>query len=207
MEGSEFWSKVKLRLKELGRKQEWLSQNTNIPLQNIRNKIHLQHIPPFTEAMNIINALSLSWEEFEDYPHIEKNGKPYIRTIPVIEQAFSAGHGQFVPDYGEIKDYVAVPSSLKHLGNNVLAAYVRGDSMEPTFFDGDTIIYDTNGYDGRDGIYTIIYAGMGYVKRLQKTPNGVKIVSDNKNYEPMFESAESDDFRVIGRVQYVVHKV
>lgn len=79
--------------------------------------------------------------------------------------------------------------------------------MEPTFFNEDIIIYDTNGYDGNEGVYAIIYNGKGFVKRLQPTKNGVNIISDNKIYEPMFESSESDDFIVIGRVRYSVHKM
>lgn len=64
-----------------------------------------------------------------------------------------------------------------------------------------------NGYDGDDGIYTIIYRGKGFVKRLQRTSDGVKIISDNKFYDPMFESSESEDFRVIGKVRSVMHNM
>ena len=34
-----------------------------------------------------------------------------------------------------------------------------------------------------------------------------KIISDNKFYDPMFESSESEDFRVIGKVRSVVHNM
>ena len=71
----------------------------------------------------------------------------------------------------------------------------------------DIIICDLNGYDGTDGIYTIIYKGNGFVKRLQRTSDGVKIISDNRHYDPMFESAQSDDFRVIGKVRAVMHSM
>ena len=80
-------------------------------------------------------------------------------------------------------------------------------SMEPTLFSGDIIICDMNGYDGDDGIYTIIYKGKGFVKRLQRTSDGVKIISDNKFYDPMFESSESEDFHVIGKVRSVMHNM
>ena len=78
--------------------------------------------------------------------------------------------------------------------------------MEPTLFSGDIIICDMNGYDD-DGIYTIIYKGNGFVKRLQRTSEGVKIISDNKYYDSMFESFETEDFRVIGKVRSVIHNV
>ena len=81
------------------------------------------------------------------------------------------------------------------------------DSMEPTLFDDDIIIFDNFGYDGTDGIYAIHYKGAGFVKRLQRDKDCVKIISDNKIYEPMFENGESEDFRIVGKVRYVVHKV
>ena len=206
MEGAEFWTKVKKRLKELDKKQDWLASNSGLLVQTLRNNIHNDRLPSLKDTLSILKTLNLTWEEFEHYPNL--TSKDGIRNIPVSEQYFSAGHGQYVPDdYVETKDYVAVPNSLKYLGENIRAAYVRGDSMEPTFFNEDIIIYDTNGYDGNEGIYAIIYNGKGFVKRLQPTKNGVNIISDNMIYEPMFESSESDDFIVIGRVRYSVHKI
>ena len=95
----------------------------------------------------------------------------------------------------------------KHFKGKLAASRVQGDSMEPTLFNGDIIICDLNGYDGSDGIYTIIYKGNGFVKRLQRTSDGVKIISDNKFYDPMFESFESENFQVIGKVRSVMHNI
>ena len=69
------------------------------------------------------------------------------------------------------------------------------------------IIYDVVGYDGQDGIYAILYNGAGFVKRLQRGKDMLKIISDNRIYSPMEESGESDNFKIIGKVRYVVHKV
>ena len=143
-------------------------------------------------------------EEFLVYP--EKVSKDII-NIPVYEQAFSAGKGQELPDTAEILEYVAIPKSLMRFKDNICAAYVRGDSMEPTLFDDDIIIFDNFGYDGTDGIYAINYKGAGFVKRLQRDKDFVKIISDNKIYEPMFENGESEDFRIVGKIRYVIHKV
>lgn len=49
--------------------------------------------------------------------------------------------------------------------DNMRASYVRGDSMEPTLFDNDIILYDNFGYDGTDGIYAINYRGASFVKK------------------------------------------
>lgn len=226
MDAEQFWRKVKLRLSEIGKKQAWLSDETGIVLQSIRNKIHLQKFPSLEDTVSILNALGLSWSDFEKYPNLEdiipedseapaeeietvaeeETTEPGTK-IPVLELAFSAGHGQFQPEFAQVKKYLPVPDHLKYLNESLQAGYVRGISMEPTFYNDDVIIYDRNGYDGQDGVYVIILGGMGYVKRLHKTPEGVEIISDNKEYKPMFEKAESEDFHVIGRVHEVHRQV
>ena len=204
MDAETFWKKVKMKLSELGENQEWLSDKSGILLGTMRNKIHLNRMPSFEEVLKILKVFDMTMEEFLVYPDVAKGD---VLNIPVYEQAFSAGKGQYVPDSAEVLEYVAVPRDLRRFAQNLRAAYVRGDSMEPTLFDGDRIIFDDLGYDGQDGIYAIVYNGAGFVKRLQCGKNVLKIISDNRIYSPMEESGESDNFKIIGKVRYVVHKV
>lgn len=204
MEAKIFWTKVKQRLFEMNKKQGWLSEQTGIILQSIRDQISKQRLPSLDDTMKILSALDLTWEEFELYP--EKRLKPDNFVIPVMDQVFSAGRGQFVPEEDTVKDYITLPKNLQRYADNLAAVYVRGDSMEPTLFNDDIIVTDNLGYDGEDGIYTILYKGSGYVKRLQRTFDGIKIISDNKHYEPMNVTAENEDFKIIGRVRCVLHE-
>ncbi|MBP5328634.1 MAG: helix-turn-helix transcriptional regulator [Spirochaetaceae bacterium] len=204
MDAELFWKKVKLLLSEQDKNQEWLCEQTGLILGSLRNKISLGRLPGFDEGLKIVESLGLTMEQFKLYPDVPSKD---IINIPVYEQAFSAGKGQELPDTAEIMDYVALPANLKKYRNNIRASYVRGDSMEPTLFDNDIILYDTFGYDGTDGIYAINYKGAAFVKRLQRDKDFVRIISDNKMYAPMTESGESDDFRIVGKVRYVVHKL
>ncbi len=204
MDAELFWKKVKLLLSEQDKNQEWLCEQTGLILGSLRNKISLGRLPGFDEGLKIVESLGLTMEQFKLYPDVPSKD---IINIPVYEQAFSAGKGQELPDSAEIMDYVALPANLKKYRNNIRASYVRGDSMEPTLFDNDIILYDTFGYDGTDGIYAINYKGAAFVKRLQRDKDFVRIISDNKMYAPMTESGESDDFRIVGKVRYVVHKL
>ena len=204
MEAEIFWEKVNQRLTELEKTKEWLCDKVCLNYGSLRNRIHLGRMPGFDDAMKILKALDFTMEGFEAYPGIAKND---VLNLPVYEQAFSAGKGQYVPDDAEILEYVAVPKDLKAYSRNLRAAYVRGDSMEPTLSDGDRIIFDDLGYDGQDGIYAILYNGAGFVKRLQRTKNTLRIISDNKIYPPMEEAGQSENFMVIGKVRYVVHKI
>ena len=204
MDAESFWKKVKLILSDKGKNQEWLCENTGIILSTLRNKIHLGRMPTLDETLKILKLFDLTIEEFTAYPEIEKND---ILNLPVYEQAFSAGKGQYVPDTADILEYVAVPRDLKQYAHSLRASYVRGDSMEPTLFDGDIIIYDVMGYDGQDGIYAILYNSAGFVKRLQRGNGLLRIISDNQLYAPMEEPGESEDFLILGKVRYVLHKV
>lgn len=202
MDAEIFWKKVKMKLAELNKNQEWLCNQTGILLGSLRNKISLGRLPSFEDGIKIVESFGMTMEEFLLYP--EKISKEVL-NIPVYEQAFSAGRGQELPDTAEILEYVAIPKSLMRFRDNICAAYVRGDSMEPTLFDDDIILFDNFGYDGTDGIYAINYKGAGFVKRLQSTGEGVKIISDNSRYEPMFAYGEDDSFKVIGKVRSVMH--
>ena len=207
MNASDFWKKIKEQLTIKGKTQEWLCEQTGMELQGLRNRIYKNRFPTIEEALKILSVFDLTAEEFFGQGGSSATNPKGVTLIPVMEQAFSAGHGQFVPDTEEITEYISVPNNLKRFNGKLAASRVQGDSMEPTLYNGDIIICDLNGYDGTDGIYTIIYKGNGFVKRLQRTSDGVKIISDNRHYDPMFESSQSDDFRVIGKVRAVMHSM
>ena len=209
MKASDFWKRIKEELAAKGKTQEWLCEQTGMELQGLRNRIYKDRFPTIEEALRILGVFDITAEEFFGQGAAAASTVKHkdVTLIPVMEQAFSAGHGQFVPDTEEVTEYISVPGNLKKYGSSLAASRVQGDSMEPTLFNGDIIICDLNGYDGTDGIYTIIYKGNGFVKRLQRTSEGVKIISDNRHYDPMFESSQSEDFKVIGKVRAVMHSM
>lgn len=207
MEAEEFWDKVKKLMIEKGVRQDWLSEKTGMAIQSIRNQIHNKHFPSHPDTLAIVKAFDMTWDEFEAYPEKVKTKAPDLLTIPVVDLRFSAGRGNFVPDYANVVDYIVVPSSLRQYEGRLTAAFVTGDSMVPTISDKDVIVFDNDGYDGTDGIYAILYKGSGYVKRLHLISDGVEIISDNKFYKPMVERNENEDFRVIGKVRYHAHNI
>lgn len=209
MEAVEFWTKIKKNLSEIGKTQEWLCNEARLDLQSMRNRIYKERFPSIQETLRILEVFGTTAEEFfgMNTERLEKTFAKDVLLIPIVDQVFSAGKGQYLPDNDTVNEYISVPNHLKKYGNSLSASKVRGDSMEPTLFDGDTIICDINGYDGTDGIYTIHYKGNGFVKRLQSTGDGVKIISDNPRYEPMFANSEDDSFTVIGKVRTVLHNM
>jgi len=63
------------------------------------------------------------------------------------------------------------------------------------------VVCDGGGWDG-DGIYVIKTIDETFVKRVQHTPQGYLIVSDNKLYESYTGSAE--EIAIVGRVRAMV---
>ena len=82
-----------------------------------------------------------------------------------------------------------------------------GDSMSPTIPSGATIFLDISEqrFMG-DAIYFFYYRGDLYLKRLQKTPNGLFAKSDNKQYDPFrIEPEHEHEFNILGRYTGIIH--
>ena len=75
------------------------------------------------------------------------------------------------------------------------AVRLKGDSMEPTYKDGD-IIYVTEKPDVRDGqVAIVILDDEACLKRVYHIPNGLQLLSDNPKYAPF--TATTDDYNTI----------
>ena len=213
MTAEDFWNKVKARLSEQGKTFVWLCEQANVDVQIMKNRIYKGRIPDVEDTLKLLAVLGTTVEEFfgveEQFPpKLAVACAGDMEKIPVFEQLFSCGKGQFAQDSEYVDSYIAIPDDLKtkRLKGHLAACKIRGDSMEPTIFNGDTIICDDYGYQ-EDGIYAILFEGKSFVKRLQRVPGGMKIISDNPAYESMFAKNNTEELKIIGKVYYILHKV
>ena len=81
---------------------------------------------------------------------------------------------------------------------------VVGDSMEPLFSEGDTLLVDTSDTDVMDGrIYVVTLGDELRVKRVHKGLSGLILRSENQKYPDIHvEAADLDSFLVHGRVRW-----
>lgn len=81
---------------------------------------------------------------------------------------------------------------------------VMGTSMEPLIRDKDTILVDQSATDLRDGeIFLVGFGDDLLVKRLQRTPKGWLLRSENRDFSDItVEGEDMDQFRVYGRVRW-----
>jgi len=213
MDAKLFWENIKKVLSEQGKTFVWLCEQAGVSVQVMKNRIYKERIPDVEDTLKLMAVLGTTVEEFFGVdiqlpPKVVVECAADTEKIPVFEQFFSCGKGQYVPETEYINGYIAIPEDLKtkRFEGHLAASKIRGDSMEPTIFNGDTVICDNLGYQ-EDGIYAIIFEGQGFVKRLQRVAGGVRIISDNQAYEAMFAKNDTEELKIIGKVHYVLHKV
>lgn len=113
--------------------------------------------------------------------------KPQGLKIPVLG---TVAAGIPISAIEDILDYEEVPQSWENQGE-FFALKIKGDSMEPRMESGDVVIVkqqpDAN---SGDTVIVLVNGDDATCKRLQKTDNGIMLVSTNPKYPPMFYSNE-----------------
>lgn len=81
---------------------------------------------------------------------------------------------------------------------------VIGDSMEPEFFNGDTLLVDRSDTEIREGkIYVVTLGDELRVKRIHKSLNGLILRSDNRRYPDIpVEGHDLESLIIHGRVRW-----
>jgi len=130
--------------------------------------------------------------------------------IPQYDVVGSMGPGQVAPsDYIEtIKNITVRTEYLREQGvsysraENLAVVTGFGESMEKTFTSGDPLIIDKGVNEVVvDGVYLFSLDGVLYIKRLQRLPKMIRMISDNDAFPPYdIKGAELDLLRIHARV-------
>jgi phage repressor protein C with HTH and peptisase S24 domain len=130
--------------------------------------------------------------------------------IPQYDVAGSMGPGQVAPsDYIEtIKNITVRTEYLREQGvsfsraENLAVVTGFGESMEKTFTSGDPLIIDKGVNEVVvDGVYLFSLDGVLYIKRLQRLPKMIRMISDNDAFPPYdIKGAELEMLRIHARV-------
>ena len=129
--------------------------------------------------------------------------------IPGYNVQVAAGHGSLAGDESPTRELAFRRKWLRYRGlheQDLALVFAKGDSMEPTISDNETVMVDTSERKLRDGhIYVIRNGDHLLVKRIQTLWNdGVQLLSDNKEYPPQeISSSDLDALEVIGKVVWV----
>ncbi len=128
--------------------------------------------------------------------------------IPGYSIQISAGNGTEAEKEQVTRKLAFRHKWLKYKGlseKDLVLVFTKGDSMEPTISDNNTLMIDTSQTELQDGhIYVIRTNNQLVVKRIQNTMNGFFLISDNKEYKEIeLTYNEADDLQVIGRVVWI----
>lgn len=153
-------------------------------------------------ALDIQKRRNVSYNEAEKIAHtlleVGWNSDfavlPEMKSVPLVGEIACGAPMEAISNADE---YVAMPKSVKA----DFALRCKGDSMDPVLHDGD-LVYIRIQQDVNDGkIAAVMVDGDATLKRVYHLPNrgGVQLVSENRNYLPMFyDENNSDELRVIG---------
>lgn len=148
-----------------------------------RGKIDLSEhkIKIFAQALGTTPAYLMGWIE-ED-----SSKETNALRIPVLGNVAA---GIPISAVEDILDYEEVPSSWQSQGE-FFALRIKGDSMQPRMESGDVVIVkQQSDANSGDTVIALVNGDDATCKRLEKTDNGIMLVSTNPKYPPMFFSKE-----------------
>ncbi len=150
-----------------------------------------------------------TWLLMGKYPN-----RPTV-SIPRYDLEAAAGTGIFLETEASIDalslDLDWLEQELKVNPQAAGLLTVRGDSMEPTLNNGDTLLFTRQLPDPlQEGIYLIRCNALLMVKRLLPQPGKTLLIASDNNAYPPFsisEQTDPDDFAILGRVVWSGRKL
>lgn len=171
----------KISQEELAKLTGYSDRSTIAKIESGKIDLSEHKIKIFAQALGTTPAYLMGWIE-EDVSK-ETNAL----RIPVLGNVAA---GIPITAVEDILDYEEVPISWKNQGE-FFALRIKGDSMEPRMESGDVVIVkQQSDANSGDTVIALVNGDDATCKRLEKTNNGIMLVSTNPKYPPMFFSKE-----------------
>ena len=177
--------------------------------KNLKKYLKLYNVSrtQLSESLDISYSTISDWVNGNAYPRIDKiemmanyfginksdlveenyNNETSALRIPVLG---SVAAGIPITAVEDILDYEEVPISWQNQGE-FFGLKIKGDSMEPKIDDGDVVIVSQQSdANSGDTVIALVNGDDATCKRLEKTDNGIMLVSTNAKYPPMFFTKE-----------------
>lgn len=164
---------------------------TNIPSDKIEAIAHICKVSP---------AYIMGWVTEKDDNGIDTVPIESGYVIPVLGRV-AAGYGKEAVE--EVIGQIEISPSMAAKGD-YFGLLIKGDSMIPTLYDGDTVIVErTDDAESGDLVIALVNGSDATCKRLQKYAEGIALIPQNPIYEPMrFTESEIDTtpVKILGKV-------
>ena len=210
-------NRIKALRKALKLSQTEFAQKLGMTMQGIQKweygtvEIKLSSLNLISETFNVNPdwLLNGTGEMFLNNAN-NKQEQSDIISIPYYPEVSAAtGSGALVYDENTVKN-IKISSAIINIktGDKVCFINATGNSMQPVIDDRDLLLVDLSNKDFIDeGIYVVRLENTLLVKRLQKIPNGIVLISDNPQYAPITLNSENfnvNDAAIIGKVISVI---
>lgn len=165
-----------------------------------RRKPSFEVLEAFADFFNVdLNSLSDNYKSQSS--DISINFQPKGVQIPVLGYVIA---GVPISAVEDILGYEEIPKKLADTGD-FFALRIKGASMEPQFFDGDTVIVrQQSDVDDNDIAIVLVNGDEATVKQIKKSDAGITLIGFNVSvYPPHFYSnkdIESLPVSIIGKV-------
>ena len=140
-------------------------------------------------------------DETDDPEIPPEEGKRRIRRIPVFGNVAA---GVPIDAITDIEDYEEMWEDEASRYGELFALRIKGDSMEPRICSGDIVIVRAQpDVENGETAIVCINGDQATCKKIQKTQDGLMLISTNPKYDPMFFSwkqVEDLPITVIGKV-------
>lgn len=182
-------------------------------------------MPTLDKALRIARTYNVNLEWLATGEGPKHPGEPSTATAPCVckdefdeEYALiegyhisvSTGHGAFNGEHEPVKRHLAFRKKwLNYRGfkpDQLKVVFAKGDSMEPTIKDNDSLLVNLSSTRPVDGkIFVVRLGDQLYAKRIQKRwDGGIELISDNKEYHAqVIPAAELEQLQVIGQVIWI----
>jgi len=162
-----------------------------------------------------LSSMPMQVQEQKNSSNIDKNTGTWeqFALVPFYDVEASAGWGSLVDQELKIGEMAFRKDWLRARGlkpSHCALIKARGDSMEPTIYDGDVLLVDTQANTIKDDAIYIVHADHHLIiKRVQQALDGsLIIISDNSRYENQTIGAEMvEKVKVAGRVRWHGHEI
>lgn len=205
-------SRIKDLMQKKGLTQKEVADALGITKQAVSYWCQSNFVPRADKAEKLAELLGVSPAALmfgEDDPHSALTEDENTVLIPCLDVKASCGLGDLVLDaicmvklLKVSRDWIRARAPFANIHKlNVITA--DGDSMAPDINNGDLLLVDRSKTEiTGDAVYVIRIEQNLYVKRVQRIPGGLRIISDNSDkYRPFDVTGEAlKELAVIGRV-------
>ena len=208
--------------KELGAYLKKLRENRNLSLRQVdyRSSVSFSHLSmiengtrrptalTLKELANVYNvdyidlyekAGYLDLDKSEKLKNNEKNGSAIVFVYGTIPAGIPMECIEDIIDTEEIS------ADMLKGGKQYFGLRVKGNSMEPEYLDGDTLILEkVDNCESGDDCVVMVNGNDGTFKRVFKNENGIILQPLNPSYSPIIytnEQIETLPVRIIGVVE------